>query len=83
MGNEIICINNNTTESLNYNSYNALTLYKIYYVLKYDKYQKTVLIENNNGDKVWYNETRFINIIEDRKNKINKIKESICSKKGI
>lgn len=76
MGNEIICINNNDFPF-------DLTLNKKYDVINiYSEYQ-TYLIRNDIGRLVWYNKNRFINITEDRKNKINKIKERLCGKKVI
>lgn len=54
-----------------------LTINKIYEPLRYDKSVKTYLVEDDIGEHMWFNEIRFINLLEDRKNKINKIKNKI------
>ena len=54
-----------------------LTINKIYEPLRYDKSFKTYLVKNDNGDLMWFNEIRFITLVEERRNKITKIKNEI------
>lgn len=54
-----------------------LTINKIYEPLRYDKSFKTYLVKNDNGDLMWINEIRFITLVEERRNKITKIKNEI------
>lgn len=52
-----------------------LTLDKIYHVLaiEQDEEIKLYFIEDNIGEKRWFDSTRFIDIAEVRENKINSI----------
>lgn len=67
---KLVCKNN---EGFNKN----LTINKIYDPIRYDKTFNTYLIQNDIGHLMWFNEIRFITLVEERRNKITKIKNEI------
>lgn len=67
---KLVCKNN---EGFNIN----LTINKIYVPIRYDKTFNTYLIQNDIGHLMWFNEIRFIKLTEERRNKLNKIKNEI------
>jgi hypothetical protein len=54
---------------------NLLSIGKIYYVIKVEAYV-AVLIHNDNDNKTWYKQNRFIHLKEYRKMKLQKLENS-------